>query len=104
MKTGPTWWLPHGKTKHLALTGPFRGQVAEAGPLPIRIVRRPSIAALPPRKRAALSIFQSARLPRIAIARPPATIGNARAGKICTTRAQAPARPDFNSSLNTSVV
>ena len=25
------WWLPHGKTKHLALTGPFRGQVAEAG-------------------------------------------------------------------------
>ena len=25
------WWLPHGKTKHLALAGPFRGQVAEAG-------------------------------------------------------------------------
>ena len=25
------WWLPNGKTKHLALTGPFRGQVAEAG-------------------------------------------------------------------------
>src|SRR3981189_2620604 len=24
-------WLPHGKTKNLALTGPFRGQVAEAG-------------------------------------------------------------------------
>ena len=23
------WWLPHGKTKHLALTGPFGGQVAE---------------------------------------------------------------------------
>jgi hypothetical protein len=25
------WWLPHGKTKHLALTGPLRGLVAEAG-------------------------------------------------------------------------
>src|SRR6476469_6830187 len=30
MKTGPMSWLPHGKTKHLGLTGPFRGQVAEA--------------------------------------------------------------------------
>lgn len=24
------WWLPHGKTKHLALMGSFRGQIAEA--------------------------------------------------------------------------
>ena len=40
------WWLPHGKTKHLALTGPFRGQVAEAGHSHIRIERRPSMAAL----------------------------------------------------------
>ena len=24
------WGLPHGKAKHLALKGPFRGQVAEA--------------------------------------------------------------------------
>jgi hypothetical protein len=35
------WWLPHGKTKHLALTGPFRGQVGETGKS--HTVREPSI-------------------------------------------------------------
>ena len=35
------WWLPHGKTKHLVLTGPFRGQVGETGNS--HTVREPSI-------------------------------------------------------------
>src|SRR6476659_38117 len=35
------WWLPHGKPKHLALTGPFRGRVGETSKS--QTVREPSI-------------------------------------------------------------
>jgi hypothetical protein len=51
-------------------TIPRAGRRGGATPNPYR--RRPSIAALPPRKRAALPIFHR-RVPRIAIASPPAT-------------------------------